>query len=187
MISSAGRERSGTVIGSTRLRMTISPEPVSMRARCGASASVMIHAKISGNASQNEFTDGKDGQLVTEHVVPHRFEIDAVIRECLDCGHCNGLVGAFLFKNIPKDDGRRSAIAMPVEVHYVIEITRPGSFAERPQLLAESFLVGVGGDPHAASGAIAVRMKYFAPHGRQDELFIRRQIKLDLRPAAARR
>src|SRR5208337_1692248 len=76
---------------------------------------------------------------------------------------------------------------MPVEVHDVIEIARPCSFAQRPQLLTERFFIGIGRGPQTPIGTIAVGMKNFATYGGKDKFFIRRQIELDLRPAAAPR
>ena len=61
MISRVEREGSGTLTGSTRERMGISPTPCWMSARCGTGAPLVIQVKISGSASQKSLSGGSTG------------------------------------------------------------------------------------------------------------------------------
>lgn len=85
-------------------------------------------------------------------------------RQSLNRWHGNRLVRAFLFEHVAKDRRRRTAIAVPIEIHNIIKIARPRSFSERPQLFPESFLVSVSVDPAATFGAVGIRMEHLAPH-----------------------
>jgi hypothetical protein len=71
-----------------------------------------------------------------------------------------------------------------IEIHHVVKVTGPRSFSERPQFLSESFLTGVAIGPDSPFGAIRVGVKYLAMHRRKHQSFIRRQVELDLGPAA---
>lgn len=74
-----------------------------------------------------------------------------------------------------------------LEVHHVVKIAGTRPFAERPQLFAEGFLVGIAIGPDPTFGTIGVWMKYFATDRREHQPLICRQIELDLRPAARSR
>ncbi len=54
---------------------------------------------------------------------------------------------------------RLARLDVAVEIDHIIEIARPGALDERPYLLAEGFLVGVGGDVNAVSGRVTVWME----------------------------
>lgn len=74
-----------------------------------------------------------------------------------------------------------------VEVHYVVQVARPRAFAERAELFTEGFLISVAIRPETAFGTVCIRMEYFAADGRKHQPLVRREVKLDLRPAAGGR
>ena len=102
----------------------------------------------------------------------------------LERRHRDCLVFAFLPEHVAKHRGRWTAVRVPVEVHHVVKIAGPRAFAERPQLFSEGFLVGVAIGPDPAFGTVGVGMEYLAADRGKHQPFIRRQVELDLRPAA---
>ena len=119
-----------------------------------------------------------------EHVLPHRFQIGAVRLQRCDCGEGDALVSALFLQHIAQHGGGWSRITMAIEIDHIVEIAGPRTLAERTDLLAECFLVGVAVDPHSVYRAVCIGMKDIAPHRRQYEMLIRREVELDLRPAA---
>ena len=73
---------------------------------------------------------------------------------------------------------------MPIEVHDVIKIAGSRPFSERPQLFPEGFLVGVAIGPDPALGTVGIGMEDLATDRGKNQPFVRRQVELDLGPAA---
>src|SRR5580700_5039871 len=105
----------------------------------------------------------------------------------LKCGHRDCLVSTFLREDIEENRGGWPAVGVPIEIDNIIKVARSRPFSECSQFLSEGFLVGIAIRPDTSFGAVGIGVKYFATHGGKYHPLVRRQIELDLGPAARSR
>lgn len=92
----------------------------------------------------------------------------------------DSLEGTFLAQNVHQYAGIWSRLIIAVQVDHIVEIARPGTFTESPNLFAEGFLVGLTEHFDAAIGRIAVWVEYRFLDGWHHHHLISGQIKFIL-------
>ena len=126
-------------------------------------------------------------KLMRQHVRPHSFEGLSVWREKLERGNDESFVITLLPKNIEQHGGARTSVRVTVEVDDIVQVAGPRPLSKRSQFFRERFFVGIAIRPNTSFGAVAVRMKDLAPHGRKDQSFIGCQVEFHFWPTAGSR
>jgi len=86
----------------------------------GTSALFMIQLKISGSTSQKAAIGGRTGSWCPSMFWHIASRSARMRRQTLNSWQGNRLVRAFLFEHVAKDRCRRTAVAMPIEIHNIV-------------------------------------------------------------------
>ena len=102
-----------------------------------------------------------------------------MLLKCFKIGEGDTFEVAFLAKDIEKDRSGRSCISIPEHVDHIVQVAGPRPFGKGADFLGESLLIGIGLYDDPAIWNIAVWMKDRHLNRRQDDAFIRGQVKFD--------
>ena len=105
---------------------------------------------------------------MTQHVTPLTDQLVSGWFDGRECRERNLFEVAFRRHDSPNRGGAGRQLAVVKQVHYVVEIARPRALAERPDLLAEYFLIGIAECLEPLRECIRIRMRHRARHGQRD-------------------
>ncbi|MDU6750740.1 MAG: hypothetical protein E6447_24135, partial [Bradyrhizobium sp.] len=97
---------------------------------------------------------------------PTRLEIGAVRFEVGDPRNADALELALGAQDVHEALRFRPRVAIPIEVHNVIEVTRSRPLGERPEFLGERFDIVVGENRDSFLGRVAIWVEDLRKHRR---------------------
>jgi hypothetical protein len=86
---------------------------------------------------------------MAEHAGPGLLKRSPMRQKRLIGRNRNILICAFLLQYVAEHGRGWPGVSMPKEVHDIVQVARPGSFAESAHLFGESLLISIAIDPEA--------------------------------------
>ena len=121
-----------------------------------------------------------------QHVGPTGLKILTVRFEVGYARNADALEFAFGAQDLHEAPRFRACLAVSVQIHHVVEVTRTRSLGESPEFFGERLYVVVGQDVNAILWSVAIGVKNLCLDGRQNDTLVRCQVELDPRKTVGR-